>query len=255
VASALIGYTGFVGQTLLRQARFEDLFNRSNIEEVRGRSYSLVACAGAPAAKWYANQHPEEDRANLGWLMSCLSDVRAEVFALVSTVDVYPRPVGVDEATPIDPEDTQPYGRHRLLLERFVADTFPGAVILRLPGLFGPGLKKNTIYDFLTSGSSPLTNPESVFQYYDVENLWGDMEKVIRTDLPLVNMATEPIGAQEIARACSVPEEWESGAPTVTYDMRTRHAERLGARGRYFYSSDAVLRRLRSFAERMKATP
>ena len=50
--SALLGHTGFVGGTLLRQHRFDDLYNSSNIEQLAGKSYDLVACAAAPGVKW-----------------------------------------------------------------------------------------------------------------------------------------------------------------------------------------------------------
>jgi hypothetical protein len=252
VSTALIGYTGFVGQTLNRQAEFDDRFNRSNIEQIRGKGYSLIVCAGAPAAKWYANRHPEEDRANLDWLMSCLSEAEAGRFVLISTVDVYPEPVGVDESTKIDSEGGEPYGRHRFHLERFAAERFAHHTVVRLPGLFGLGLKKNTIYDFLTAGESPYTHRDSVFQYYDMENLWRDVQRVVETELPLVNMATEPIAATEIARACSVPLDWQSEAHPVAYDMRTRYAERLGREGPYLYTASEVLAGLRAFVERTR---
>jgi nucleoside-diphosphate-sugar epimerase len=252
MSTAFVGYTGFVGQALLRQVDFDELFNRSNIETIRGKKYSLVVCAGAPAQKWYANQHPDEDRANLEWLRSCLSQAKTERFVLISTVDVYPEPVGVDEGTAIYPQGGEPYGRHRFLLERFVMELFANHTVVRLPGLFGLGLKKNTIFDFLTTGTSAFTNPESVFQYYAVDDLWFDIRRIMDTELPLLNLATEPVGAQDIARACSVPLRWESEAPRVVYDMRTRHAKRFGSQGDYLYTAEDVLARLRAFVEQTR---
>lgn len=252
VSTALVGYTGFVGQTLLRQVDFDDRFNRSNIETIRGKAYSLVVCAGAPAQKWYANQHPEEDRANLDRLMACLAEVKTDRFVLISTVDVYPEPIGVDEDTAIDSQDGEPYGRHRFLLERFAMELFDPHTVVRLPGLFGPGLKKNTIHDFMTTGTSAYTHPDSVFQYYAVDDLWFDIRRIIDAELSPMNLATEPVGAQEIARACSVPSTWESEAPRVVYDMLTRHAERFGSEGDYLYSAGDVLARLRAFVKQTR---
>jgi nucleoside-diphosphate-sugar epimerase len=245
---ALVGHTGFVGRTLLREARFDDLYNRETIEGIRARRFSLLVCAGAPAAKWYANQHAEEDRANLEWLMSCLSEVRADRFLLISTVDVYPDPVGVDETTGIDPEVGDAYGRHRFLLECFVAERFPAHTIVRLPGLFGEGLKKNLVYDLMTSGSSLWTHPGSVFQFYDMENLWRDLRTAMDQGLRLVNFATEPISAREIVRACGAePLNEETEARQVQYDMRTRFADRLGRHGPYLYTAPVILQALEQF--------
>ena len=47
MTSALIGNTGFVGGNLRRQVRFDVLVSSSNVDELRGRSFELVACAGA----------------------------------------------------------------------------------------------------------------------------------------------------------------------------------------------------------------
>ena len=38
MVSALIGSTGFVGGTLMRQTRFDEQFHSTDIETIRGRS-------------------------------------------------------------------------------------------------------------------------------------------------------------------------------------------------------------------------
>src|SRR5690242_17173248 len=111
--SALVGHSGFVGGTLLAQTSFDDLYRSTNIEQIRGRSYDILVCAAAPAAKWKANQDPEGDIANLRRLMQQLATVEACTALLISTVDVYPTPVGVYEDSAINKERSQPYGRHR----------------------------------------------------------------------------------------------------------------------------------------------
>jgi hypothetical protein len=63
--SALVGHTGFVGGTLLRQRSFDDLYNSRNVEALAGKTYDLVACAAAPGVKWKANQEPEQDLASI----------------------------------------------------------------------------------------------------------------------------------------------------------------------------------------------
>ncbi len=51
MTSALIGFSGFVGSTLLKQAYFESLYRSTNIGEIEGQSFNTVVCAGAPAQK------------------------------------------------------------------------------------------------------------------------------------------------------------------------------------------------------------
>lgn len=249
----LVGYTGFVGQALLQQTSFDHLYNSKNIGEIRGKAFDLLVCAGAPAVKWLANQRPEEDLANLNGLMDHLSQVRVRKFVLISTVDVYQTPRGVDEETPIDPEAVDPYGRHRFYLERFARDRFD-TVVVRLPGLFGQGLKKNFIYDLLKNpGALHLTHSDSFFQFYNIERLWADLERVLAAEISLVNLATEPLQAREVAARC-FGVEFTNVPPKepVYYDMQTRYGAIFGSSTRYAYNQEQVVAELRDLVSRLR---
>lgn len=139
--SALIGFTGFVGSNLLKSRFFDLKLNRSNIHTIRQKSFNHIICCGLPAEKWKANLSPKEDLDNTLNLIDNLSKVKSEFFTLISTVDVYRTPYGCDERDFCDTPN-QAYGINRLLLENFVATNFNSYQIIRLPGLFGPGLKK-----------------------------------------------------------------------------------------------------------------
>jgi len=257
MASALIGHTGFVGGNLASQHRFDDTFNSSSIERIVGRTYDTVVISGAPAAKWIANREPDADIANLRRLMDCLAGVRAGTVVLISTIDVYPAPVGVDERTPLQPADGQPYGRHRLLLERFVQDRFAAATVVRLPGLFGPGLKKNVVYDFLHDNDVHKIHCDAAFQFYDTTRLWSDIERIRFAGIDLINVATEPVTVRDVAReAFGFDFSNRTEGPPAAYDVRTTHDERLGGSGGYLYSRRQVLDDLREFvaAQRRQET-
>ena len=251
--SALIGYTGFVGTTLRGQTSFDANFNSSNIQDIADQSYSLVVCAGAPAAKWIANQEPEADLKNLNMLMDYLKSIHAEQFVLISTVDVYQTPIGVDEQTPIDTESLHAYGKHRYFLEQFVAENFANHRIVRLPGLFGTGLRKNFLFDMIHKGESPWTHHASVFQFYNMGNLWHDLQTVLQSDLSLINFATEPVSAADVAaHAFSLDYAFETENPPVQYDMQTCQAEFFGATGPYIQPASDVLNQIRAFVEQEK---
>lgn len=248
--TALIGYTGFVGGTLLRQRPFDEKYNSSNIKAIEGQEFDLLVCAGAPAAKWIANQHPEEDLRNIEGLMGHLKSVSALRIVLISTVDVYRRPIDVDESTPIDPEQTDPYGRHRFYLEQFVEATFREHHILRLPGLFGEGLKKNFIYDLLNDNALDWTHRDSMFQWYDMSTLWRDIQVVCSAGLTLVNFATEPVRCEEVAEKCfQMKFDNITEKPAVSYDMHTSYSSAFGGQGDYIMSSGQVLNRISSFVQ------
>lgn len=151
---ALVGYTGFVGSNISNQRHFSALFNRANIEEIRGRSYRRMVVSAAPATMWWANAHPDEDRANLRALADHISDVRAEELVLVSTIAVYDDAAAGHTEAAARFEQNKAYGRNRRELERMLT-AMPGAChILRLPALFGPGLKKNFVFDLCNPAPS-----------------------------------------------------------------------------------------------------
>lgn len=247
---ALIGVTGFVGGNLQRQLGFDDGYHSRDIATIAGKRYDLLVCAGAPAEKWRANQDPEGDQASLDRLIAALHTVEAGRVVLISTVDVYPVPVAVDEDTALAADAGQPYGRHRLALERTVRARFPETTVLRLPGLFGPGIKKNVIFDLLHGRPVDALAPESTHQYYDLGRLGRDLETALAAGLPLVNLATEPVTVAAIASAgfgLTLPPQ-PARAP-VHYDMRTRHAAAFGGRGHYLEERAAVLAGIRAFVE------
>ena len=252
MAAALIGHTGFIGANLAAQAQFDQKYNSRNIEQIRGGDFDLVVCAGASSSKWKANNDPEEDRAALQRLMDPLREVQARKFVLVSTVDVYPRPAGVDEDAPIDAAAATPYGRHRLELEQFCRERFP-ATVLRLPLLFGPGLKKNVLFDLMLDHQVQSLHPDGVLQYYGVAHLWRDVNIALERGLPVLNVACEPVPTRELALRCFGRELTSyPSAPPAFYDVRSKHAPLWGGQ-QYLYSKDRVLHEIAAFIELERA--
>jgi len=252
--NALIGYTGFVGGNLLSQHSFDDLYNSKNIESIEGHSYELLVCSGAPAEKWKANQNPGADRASIDRLIKSLRTVKATRMVLISTVDVYPLPVDVDEKTIPDWELATPYGRHRRQLEEFAAQHFP-ALIVRLPGLFGPGIKKNIIYDFLHGNRVDNVHADAQFQFYGLQTLWADIERAREANIRLLNMATEPVSVMDVAhRAFGLDfQNRPEGSAPARYDMQSIHAALFGGDAGYLQTKAQVLTALRHFVIKEKS--
>jgi nucleoside-diphosphate-sugar epimerase len=245
MSAALIGHTGFVGGNLRTQCHFDDFYNSSNVEDLAGRHYDFVACAGAPAAKWKANQDPAADRACLGRLREALSKVRAREVVLISTVDVYGNPDGADED--VLPAGATPYGRHRLELEDFLMRRF-STLVLRLPALFGPGLKKNAIYDLLHDNQVAKIDSRGAFQFYDVRRLWADVQVARRAGLSKLHVATEPVSVAEVA-GVAFGRKFHNEIPgqPARYDFRSKHAALYGGSGGYLMTKAQVLRALAEF--------
>lgn len=253
--SALIGYTGFVGGNLLRQRSFDACFNSSNIEGIAGRSFDLVVCAGAPAEKWKANADPERDSDVIERLTRALEQVNARRLVLISTVDVFLDPRDVDEDAPVPMTGLHAYGRHRRRLEQIVASRFATHVV-RLGGLFGPGLKKNVIYDLLHENQIDRIDTRSVFQFYDLRRLWHDIAIAIDNDLPLVHLPTEPVSVAEVARAgFGIEFENATSSTPVRYDVHTRYAPLFGGSGPYIEPKSTELAGIASFVTAERRAP
>ena len=248
--NALIGFTGFVGGTLMRQTSFSSLYRSTNIHEIDHREFDVLVCAGAPAQKWIANRDPSDDRRKIEALIGHLRTVKCKKFVLVSTVDVFGRPTGVDESTPVDESGLHAYGLHRRMLEKFVEQAFPESLIVRLPGLVGPGLRKNVIFDFLNDNNLHAIESRGVFQFYPMVNFWYDVQKALTAGLSLVHLTAEPISVADVSlHGFGKPFTRWLENPPARYDMRTRHASIFGAQGSYQYSVRETLQAIRAYAQ------
>lgn len=241
MTAALIGYTGFVGGNLLAARPWDALFNSQNFRDMTGQTYDLLVCAGVSAVKWQANREPEADWAGIQRLIDVLATVKAKQFVLISTVDVFPHPVGVDETTLLPLGEGQPYGRHRLQLEDWASRHFPVCHVVRLPGCFGPGLKKNAIYDLLHDNMVSAIDPDGVFQFYDVRRIWLDLQVVLDANLPLCHFATGPVSLQRIATEVFGRPLPTKDQPHGHYNFATQHSQLWGRNDGYLMDADAVV--------------
>ena len=175
----LVGYTGFVGGNLFASHTFDNLFNSSNINDSFKQNNGLVVYSGMPSEKFFADTHPDQDLEKAKQAFENMQRMCPEQLVLISTIDVYSTPIGIDENTPAGGEGVAPYGAHRYLLEKWTREAFPNALIVRLPALFGIGLKKNFIYDMLTLCPPMLkeekykelcVKSELISQYYNKDN-------------------------------------------------------------------------------------
>lgn len=159
--SCLIGHTGFVGGHLAQQAHFASRFTRVNISDSAGRRFDTVVCAAAPGSMFEANRFPERDQENIQALVNALSRITAKRFVLISSIAVLAHAARGDDETTTAFEQTHAYGRNRRALEEYCEKKFMHCLIVRLPALFGHGLRKNFLFDLLNP--VPTMLPESSF--------------------------------------------------------------------------------------------
>ena len=248
--NALIGSSGFVGSTLIHQHIFDTLFRSTNIGEIEGRSFNFVVCSAAPAQKWIANREPDADLQNMKGLINHLKTIHCTKFVLISTVDVFKNSVDADEETPVAEEGLHPYGLHRRLLEKFVEERFSDHLIVRLPGLVGPGLRKNVIFDFLNDNNLQSIDSRGVFQFYPMVNLWYDIQTALNAALKLVHLTAEPVSVADISRL-GFGKSFDNilDNPPAAYDFKSRHAALFGGQGQYQYSLRETIQAVRAYAQ------
>jgi hypothetical protein len=141
------------------------------------------------------------------------------------------------------------------MLEEFCREKFPGCLVIRLSGLFGPGLKKNVIYDLLLNNNVDKIHPDGTFQYYNMEHIWKDIQTALSSHLTLVNFTSEPVRTADIAKECFDIEMTDApeGVKPASYDMRTQHAELFGGHDGYLSTRQQILNEIKIFVEQEKA--
>jgi len=165
----LIGDTGLIGGVLQEAHCFQQTFNSSNLQQASLSQYDIDALhlACLPAQKWKANLYPVDDFFNMQKVVQRLRGCKAKEVVLYSTIDVYKRS-----------ENRLDYGTVRHLFELLIAELFADSVvkIVRLPALFHSSFKKNALYDLLNNHEIEKINGNSAYQWYSLDDLWGDVK-------------------------------------------------------------------------------
>lgn len=244
----LLGHTGYVGETLKAQARFDGQFSRGNIVESKNTHSELLICSAAPAQKWWANANAAEDLENLQNLVSTLESMQAVRAVLISTVDVFDNPLEIDEdSTPVTSVQNS-YGKNRSYLEHEFTRIFKESLVVRLPGLVGPGLRKNALFDLKNNNQTSNLNGASVFQFYPMEKLWADLTIAIDKKLELLHLTSEPISLEYIAESIFGTQLISLPDPVI-YNLQTKHADLWGKQSRFQYSAEQSLAAIRHYSK------
>ena len=305
----LVGHTGFVGQNLNRQYSFTATFNSKNISDAYGTLPDLCVYCGTRAEKFRADNFPDEDLAHMNETINNIRQINPKRLVLISTVDVIPSTQEADvyEDTGYNTDKLTSYGKNRLYLENEIRKTYPDALIIRLPALFGLGLKKNFIFDLISyspamlrkdkfyelRGKEPLlakfyredvngfyrmlpdispddkvnlkkifenlgfsalnfTDSRSKFAFYNLDYLWGHIQKLMEVGVRLAHLTTEPISAAEVYKGLH-DKDFVNEVASQPFDytfFKTRHAELFGGSGAWIFGRETILKEISSFVKK-----
>lgn len=301
---SLVGYTGFVGSNIVKNFKFDNLYNSKNINEAFGINPDILVYSGVRAEKFLANNEPQKDLEIIKNAFNNIKKINPKHIVLISTIDVYKNPVDVDESTVIDTDDLHPYGFNRYHLENLVANEFENHTIIRLPGLFGQNIKKNFIYDLINVIPSMLnegkfielcykdnfiknyylkqengfykckevselerdqlkeyfnkigfsalnfTDSRGVFQFYNLDYLAEHIKIAIKNNIKLLNLAVEPVSANEIYKAIRGKDFINEVAKVIPkYNYKTKYAEIFSGKNGYIFDKQFVLKDIIKFVE------
>ncbi len=303
---SLVGYTGFVGGNICAAGEFEGRYNSKNIEEAFETKPELLIYAGITAEKFIAAKFPEQDLEIIRNAEENIKKIGPEKLVLISTIDVYEDSFHADEETPALGQGV--YGQNRSALESWVKENYENYLIVRLPALFGKGIKKNFIYDYIKyipallneekfgqlSAEKPelkdyyslnekgfyacrsleepekeqlksvfkelgfsalnFTDSRAVYQFYNLENLYADIQKALQKNIRVLNITTEPLSSNEVYQYLTGEEFTNEITETPAhYDARTRFYEEMGGfaaedgNGGYLYRKDEILKEIKEF--------
>ncbi len=250
---AIIGHTGFVGQYIHRIYPDAVCFNSKNIQDIKGQTFNLLICCGVSAIKWLANRNPEEDLKNIQLLVEHLQSAYIEKFILISTIDVYSLNTNnkIQNEYNIQPQLKEPYGKHRYELECKLKDLYSqNLIIIRLGALFGFGLKKNLLFDIIQK-SKILYNSQSCFQWYSMEWFEQDLAYILKNNLSIVNLFTEPLLNSELFEELDkivTIDKHQIQTGLIKYDIKTSFSENNIC---YWRSKNASLQAIKRFMIKM----
>lgn len=98
--------------------------------------------------------------------------------------------------------------------------------------------------EFKRLGFSALnfTDSRGIFQFYNLQNLWSDINTALENDIYLLNIATEPVSVAEIYKKLNGGEfKNEILENPPLYDYRSKHSEVFGGKNGYFADKESVL--------------
>ncbi|MEG0826210.1 MAG: NAD(P)-dependent oxidoreductase [Erysipelotrichaceae bacterium] len=175
----LVGYTGFVGKNLMNSFKFDALFNSKNISDAYNTEPDILVYAGVPGTKFLANLYPQNDLEIINNAKMNIRKINPKKLVLISTVDVYDTPVNKTEIDKPSVDQISSYGRNRAELEDWVTANVKNYLIVRLPAIYGIGLKKNFIYDIteeipaylnIAKYEELINIDKRISKYYEKEN-------------------------------------------------------------------------------------
>lgn len=211
-----IGYSiigpGFVGKLIASQLHVNNSYNRTNLDSLPNLNHDTIILAAPTGNRIVVNQDPQRDRDDCAGIVDALKRTQFNRIVYISTVDVFLE---------------SRYGQNRLWLERQIQQ-FPNHIILRLPSLCDPSIKKNVLFDLANQQWLEKVSLDSMIQWYPPNRLAQDITYVINNNITELNLVSAPVCNRDIVLQFTpdLLEQLEKNTSTaVYYDVKSSNGQ------------------------------
>ena len=211
-----IGYSiigpGFVGKLIASQLHVNNSYTRTNLDSLPNLSHDTIILAAPTGNRIVVNQDPIRDLDDCAGIVDALKRTQFNRIVYISTVDVFLE---------------SRYGQNRLWLERQIQQ-FPNHIILRLPSLCDPSIKKNVLFDLANRQWLEKVSLDSMIQWYPPNRLAQDITYVINNNIAELNLVSAPVCNRDIVSKFTpdLLEQLEKNTATaVYYDVKSSNGQ------------------------------
>jgi len=94
-----------------------------------------------------------------------------------------------------------------------------------------------------------------MFQFYDLSQIWEDINIGIQNQIKVLHLCSEPLSASEVAKTVfQLDFKNNTGKTPFDYDMHTKYSRLWGTEMPYQYSKEDIITQLKDFVKRHKTT-
>lgn len=112
-------------------------------------------------------------------------------------------------------------------------------------------LSRHQLKDFFENdefNATSFTDLRNCYQFYNLQNLWKDINIVINNDTRIQNISTEPINAGDLYKYVTGKLFINScGGGIVSYNMKSLFADNFGGSNGYLYDKNHIMREIQKF--------
>jgi hypothetical protein len=255
--NAIIGYDTLVGSNLLQFYKFDNFYNSNNFKDAKNKSFDIMYFCNIPYIKLHSNKYSDEYPIVIKNIIDILDTINVNKFILISTIDVYKNVNSqLDEDYKINFNENNNYSKNIFLFEEYIKNRYQDHYIIRLPKVFGHGLKKNIIYDLIHNNNVNNISLNSIFQWYYLDWLKNDIDIILKNNIRVCNFFTEPVNTYKIIKVFKniyeIDYEFQIeylgyNNSNIKYDMYSKYSHFFGNDKKYIRKEIDILNSLSDY--------